>query len=444
MEQKKSKKSLIIGAGEIGRSLFNVLKDTYDIHLRDKEFQSCEDVKVIHICYPYSDKFEEYVKQNIKEYNPELVIIHSTVKPGTTKSLGKGVVYSPVNGKHPNLEESIRKFIKVVGGNDVFSTFEAVKYLNGAGIRTQVFSNSTTAEMAKILCTTRYGWMIVEMKEVARICDQLGLPFHEVYTEWNSIYNDGYDQMNCNLYHRPILFPEKGETGGHCVASNAVILHELGADFHAQVVLRGGQKLQQGENPLENRTWLYSHYWGQGKTTEEIGKEVGCTAENVCRVMKKLNIPRRDRTWTKEQLDKLKKLSEEFTFSEIAKEIGKSHDATRTKAIQLGIKSSYNPGEETKKEEVRKKISATLQGKTTDEWSGFSDSERKRIRKSEPYKLWRQEVFKKAGFKCEDCGKGGYLEAHHIKLFSEYPKGRLDINNGKALCKKCHRKIHFK
>ena len=51
-------------------------------------------------------------------------------------------------------------------------------------------------------------------------------------------------------------------------------------------------------------------------------------------------------------------------------------------------------------------------------------------------------VFKRDNFKCVLCGdkKGGNIEADHIKDFALYPELRLDINNGRTLCKSCHKK----
>jgi len=51
--------------------------------------------------------------------------------------------------------------------------------------------------------------------------------------------------------------------------------------------------------------------------------------------------------------------------------------------------------------------------------------------------LWKQTVKKHAGFKCEKCGKTEYLQAHHIIPRTNYAL-RFDLENGVALCRKCH------
>jgi len=53
---------------------------------------------------------------------------------------------------------------------------------------------------------------------------------------------------------------------------------------------------------------------------------------------------------------------------------------------------------------------------------------------------WRKVVYKRDNWTCQRCfKKGGKIEAHHIKRFSEYPELRVDINNGITLCHNCHR-----
>lgn len=221
--------TLVIGGGEIGKSLKNVLGSVYKVFIRD--IQEDDEVnanwyRVIHICYSYSSQFIEITKEYITKYKPELTIIHGTVAPGTTAKLGRGVVHSPINGRHPHLEEGIKTFTKFVGGNDVFSVFKAIHHLNAAGMTTQAMANSTTTELAKVLCTRRLGLSVIEMKEAARLCEQYGVPFQEVFTEWNNSYNDAYSKLGEYRFIRPVLYPMPGEIGGHCVVPNLELIPE--------------------------------------------------------------------------------------------------------------------------------------------------------------------------------------------------------------------------
>jgi hypothetical protein len=75
-------------------------------------------------------------------------------------------------------------------------------------------------------------------------------------------------------------------------------------------------------------------------------------------------------------------------------------------------------------------------------WKGGITPINLKIRASLEYKLWRQAVFERDNYTCIWCGdsKGGNLEADHIKPFALFPELRLAIDNGRTLCKNCHRK----
>ena len=218
-------KTLVIGKGEVGVSLFNVLKKVYyDTYIKDVEPIDLENIDVLNICFPYSDKFEEYVKEYQTLYNPKLTIIHSTVPVGTSRKLG--AVHSPIHGKHPNLEQGILTFVKYVGCDNRDRAFEASKFLARAGIVTKVVKNAETSEMSKIYCTTQYGLNIVLMKEMYAMCEKYDADFDEAYKQWNKNYNDGYSELGMPQFRRYFLDHNPGKIGGHCVINNAKLLQE--------------------------------------------------------------------------------------------------------------------------------------------------------------------------------------------------------------------------
>ena len=216
-------RSLIIGSGEIGKSLHNVLSAKHESHIRDLEDYPLEDVEVLNICYPPIKDFVEVTKKYIAKYKPKITIIHATVPVGTTRQCGENVVHSPVHGKHPNLAKGILTFTKYIGGVDIYATHMATKFLREAGITTKVVASPEASEISKIMCTSYYGWNIIFMKEMVEICKQNNVPFNEVYTEWNWHYNDGYNKLGNPEFTRPILFPTPGRIGGHCVVENSFL-----------------------------------------------------------------------------------------------------------------------------------------------------------------------------------------------------------------------------
>ena len=76
-----------------------------------------------------------------------------------------------------------------------------------------------------------------------------------------------------------------------------------------------------------------------------------------------------------------------------------------------------------------------------------NNSDLRRQRSSKECIEWRTLVFKRDEYKClmPGCNQSEkYLEAHHIRPFSQYKKLRFDIKNGITLCKDCHKKVKNK
>ena len=68
------------------------------------------------------------------------------------------------------------------------------------------------------------------------------------------------------------------------------------------------------------------------------------------------------------------------------------------------------------------------------------------------YKAWRNKVFTRDHFVCQECGirnhkglgKSIRLEAHHLKSWKDFPELRFNINNGLTLCIPCHGKTRIR
>lgn len=87
----------------------------------------------------------------------------------------------------------------------------------------------------------------------------------------------------------------------------------------------------------------------------------------------------------------------------------------------------------------------TITGKNHWNWQGGKTDESRKLRNSYEYKQWRNAVFIRDNYTCQECkakscgGNKVILNADHIKPFAFYPELRFDINNGKTLCLDCHK-----
>ncbi len=218
--------SLIIGDGEVGRSLFNVFFDNYpdpDTEIIGRHDEGGEYDK-LHICFPYDKNFESEVKRYQEIHKPKYTIIHSTVPVGTSRKLN--ATHSPIRGKHPHLEEGIRTFTKFLGGEQAS---DLADYFRRCGLKVCLFDKQETTEALKLFDTEYYKVCIEFTQRVKRFCNKFDLNFSEVYTIPNQTYNDGYTKLGMPEVVRPVLQPiiksvgEK-QIGGHCVLENSVLL----------------------------------------------------------------------------------------------------------------------------------------------------------------------------------------------------------------------------
>lgn len=209
-------KQLVIGMGQIGTAIQSVL----GCDGQDVEIKYTGQYDVLHICFPYSDRFIELVENYKLLYKANLVIIHSTVPIGTSEKLGS--VSSPCRGIHPNLKEGIETFDKFFGGEQAE---EASKlFLDKIGGRCIWTKDSKSVEAMKLWETTQYGFNIILEKEIYKYCQENNLEYDLVYTKSNETYNLGYQRLGHPEYKKYVLKHHEGKIGGHCVIPNLKLL----------------------------------------------------------------------------------------------------------------------------------------------------------------------------------------------------------------------------
>ncbi|MEK7120524.1 MAG: hypothetical protein AAB840_00345 [Patescibacteria group bacterium] len=210
-------KNLVVGLGEVGFAIKTILG--CDGHDPMKNILANGKYEVLHVCFPYFDGFEKEVEKYKKEFDADLIIIHSSVPMGVSSKLG--AVHSPIRGVHPNLEKSIRTFVKFFGGE---KAKEASKIFEEFCIKTLVTEKAENTEAMKLWDTTQYGAMILLNKEIYDFCQKWGLDFDVVYTKANRSYNEGYGEMEMPFVSRPYLKYMDGKIGGHCIIPNSYFL----------------------------------------------------------------------------------------------------------------------------------------------------------------------------------------------------------------------------
>lgn len=219
---------MIIGMGEVGTALYNVLDSSgYPVEGIDVGREVDTQFTVVHICFPYSEDFINSVKEYKDKYLEPggLLIIHSTVPIGTCEKLR--CIHSPIRGVHPNLAQGIKTFKKYFGGE---RAEDAANYFAPI-CPTEAVSDSRQTEALKLLDTTQLGYLIVLEKKIYEWCKVMDLDFDFVYREANKTYNEGYMRLNRPEVVRPWLKHIPGPIGGHCVVKNAELIGSFGEEL---------------------------------------------------------------------------------------------------------------------------------------------------------------------------------------------------------------------
>jgi len=210
---------LIVGLGEVGRPLLEILGGTHQAAGRDVEDRAFHGVRILHLCFPFGPDFVSAAQRYVSRYEPEVVVVHSTVVPGTTRAIqqvtGTPAVYSPVRGKHVRMTEELRRYRKFVAGTSAAAVTAVADHFTAAGMTTQRMSSFESLELAKLLETTYFGVLVAWAQEMDRFAASAAADYRETTGFFEEIG-----------FFPPVSF-EPGFIGGHCVMPNLDLLEQV-------------------------------------------------------------------------------------------------------------------------------------------------------------------------------------------------------------------------
>lgn len=239
----------ILGFGEIGKAIHQLYSksEDYQIFVKDLDRDDgLDNIDVLNVCIPALPNFVELVTSVAQQSSSKMVVVHSTVRVGTTEVISKilncDVAHSPVRGVHPNLLDGILTFVKFVGSDNTESGRRISEHLRSLGVNAKCLSSSRETELGKLLDTTYYGICISWHAEMKKMCDALNVNFDEAVGQFNETYNEGYTLLGKSNVIRPVLYPPDGHIGGHCVVPNAKILQETFSSEGLDMILKYSSK----------------------------------------------------------------------------------------------------------------------------------------------------------------------------------------------------------
>ena len=176
-----------------------------------------------------------------------------------------------------------------------------------------------------------------------------------------------------------------------------------------------------------------------GKSMPETAKYFNVSESTILNILKRCNIARR----TVKEGNSLKWKKDDFRNNQIEKRKNKPSGALgKTWKVDKIIKRPNNSGE------------------NNHFWKGGKTKLSLQIRNSAEYSFWRKQIFERDNYTCQICGRKNkkgdkvIIEADHIypfsKILDDFDITSIeeaiscekiwDIENGRTLCRECHKK----
>ena len=218
---------LILGMGEVGSALYELLTERkIDVEGFDADDTKCKLSMteaiicngMMHVCIPYNVTFVSDVVQATFEYNPKVIIIHSTIPSGTCSEITRAIegkiplFYSPIRGVRERLLQDLKLYDKFIAPHR--PSFEDELKVRFGEIAW--YESVASLELAKIMETTYYGFLIAFRKDIDEKFADMKLD--------SQIFWEFCFEVHLHLGTRPVMVNDGEKIGGHGVINNLDLL----------------------------------------------------------------------------------------------------------------------------------------------------------------------------------------------------------------------------
>lgn len=206
-QQAQSETIEIVGAGVVGDGMGNIFPEAI-FHDPEKGLHAIRNGERIKarlsiVCVPTPMMLDGHcdtsiVEEVVKQSRSELILIKSTVTPGTTEQLraltGKRIVFSPeymgeskywTPAQFPDPLNPISHGFMILGGERAACSAVADLFLPKLGPATRFrFMSATEAELVKYAENSFFALKVAFANELRRICETAGVNYHCVREGW--------------------------------------------------------------------------------------------------------------------------------------------------------------------------------------------------------------------------------------------------------------------
>lgn len=241
----------IVGLGYVGNLVRNFFDGRHNVYCYDPKYKchTMEDINkcdIAYVCVPTEPREDgscdtTLVERVVKLLETPIIVIKSTVEPGTTQRLreqtGKNLVFCPEYAGessywtpykfHTDLKET--PFFIFGGEKEICETLIEIYQEIAGPTKTYRVTDSTTAELVKYLTNCFYATKVAFCNEMYDLANVIGVNWNELRELW--VLDPRLNPMHT------LVFPEKRGFGGKCFPKDTEALVAFAKNFDSPLTI---------------------------------------------------------------------------------------------------------------------------------------------------------------------------------------------------------------